>query len=126
MHIVLQQKPSLKETIHNPYFANLSQNDCVEAIIKDIEDEVFWKVIYCLLCAVFPTLKGYTMIPKSLQWKIFFLVKQVDDTLLDSQLLFDDQDLFGSMWGVILSYCKEELDEVFEETNTERNDDLLR
>ncbi len=58
--------------------------------------------------------------------KIFFLLKLVDEALFDSQLLLDNQDLFGSMGGVVLSYCKEELDEVFRETNTERNDKLLR
>ncbi len=45
--------------------------------------------------------------------KVFFLVKQADDTLIYSQLLLDDQDLFTSMRGVILSDCKEELDKVF-------------
>ncbi len=58
--------------------------------------------------------------------KIFFLVKQADYALLDSQLLFDDHDLFWSGRGVMLSDCKEELDEVFGETNTESNDELLR
>ncbi len=58
--------------------------------------------------------------------KIYFLVKQADDALCDSQFLLDDQDLFGSMRGVVLSDCTEELDEVFGETNTERADELLR
>ncbi len=58
--------------------------------------------------------------------KMFFLVKQADEALLDLQLILDDQDLFGSMRGVVLSDCEEELDKVFGETNTERNDELLR
>ncbi len=58
--------------------------------------------------------------------KIFFLVKQADDALFDSQLLLDDQDLFGSMRGVVLTDCVEEMDEVFGDTNTERNDEFLR
>ncbi len=58
--------------------------------------------------------------------KLYFLVKQADKALIDSQLLLDDRDLFGSMRGVILSYCKEEWDEVFGETTKERNDELLR
>ncbi len=53
----------------------------------------------------------------------FFLVKQVDEALFDSQLFLNDQDLYGSMRGVILSNCNKELDEVFD---TERNDELLR
>ncbi len=52
-------------------------------------------------------------------------MKQSHEALNDSQLLHDDQDLFGSMRGVILSDCEEELDEFFGETNTEMNDELL-
>ncbi len=58
--------------------------------------------------------------------KINFLVKRADGALIDSQLLLDDQDLFGSTRGVILSDCKEKFDELFGETITERNDELLR
>ncbi len=53
-------------------------------------------------------------------------MKQAYDALLDSQLLLNDQDLFGSMIGVVLSDFEEELDEVFGDTNAERNNDLLR
>ncbi len=38
----------------------------------------------------------------------------------------DDQDLYGSMRGSTVPECEEEYDEVFGETNTERNDELLR
>ncbi len=58
--------------------------------------------------------------------KVIFLMKQSHDALLDSQQLFDDQDMFGSMKGVILSDWEEDLDEVFGETNSERNDEFLR
>ncbi len=51
--------------------------------------------------------------------KIFFLVKQLYEALFDSQLHLDEQDLFESMRGA-------DLDEVFDETNTEWNDELLR
>ncbi len=67
------------------------------------------------------------MIPTSLQWmKFIFLVKQADEALHDLQLLLDDQDLFGSMRGTTVPDCEEEFDEVFGETNTERNDEILR
>ncbi len=42
------------------------------------------------------------------------------------QLLVDDQDLFGSMRGTTVPDCEEESDEVFGETYTERNDEILR
>ncbi len=58
--------------------------------------------------------------------EFFFLVKQADESLHDSQLFLDNQDLFGSMRGVTISDCKDEMDEVFGETNTERNDEILR
>ncbi len=58
--------------------------------------------------------------------KIYYLVKQGGETLLDSQIILDDKDLFGSMRGVIMSDCKKELDEVFGETYEERNKELLR
>ena len=121
-------KPALKATIHNPSFSSLSKNDRVAAAITDIEDEVFWKAIYCLLRAVFPALKALRYCDSNIPAmdKIYFLVKRADDALHDSQLLLDGQYLFGSMRAVMVSYCDEELDEVFGDTNTERSDELLR
>ncbi len=58
IHRALFQKPALKATIPNPSFGSLSKNDCVAAAFNDIEDEVFWKAIYCLLHAVVPALKS--------------------------------------------------------------------
>ena len=58
--------------------------------------------------------------------KIYFLVKQADEALQASQILLDDQDLFGSMRGSSVPECEEEYDEVFGETYTERNDEILR
>lgn len=121
-------KPALKATIHNPSFSSLSKNDRVAAAINDIEDEVFWKAIYCLLRAVFPALKALRYCDSNIPAmdKIYFLVKRADDALQNSKLLLDDQDLFGSMRGVTILDCEEEMDEVFGETNTERNDEILR
>ncbi len=58
--------------------------------------------------------------------KIYFLVKQADEALQQLRILLDDQDLFGSMRGSSLQECIKEYDEVFGETNTERNDQVLR
>ncbi len=41
-----------------PIICKSLKNDRAAAAIADIEDEVFWKAIYCLLCAVFPALKA--------------------------------------------------------------------
>ncbi len=74
-------KPALKATIHNPSFASLSKNDQVAAAIQDIEDEVFWKAIYCLLHAVFPALKALQYCDSNISAmdKIYFLVKQAGE-----------------------------------------------
>ncbi len=98
------------------------------ATIVDIKDEVFWNAIYCLLCTVFSALKALRYCDSNIPAmdKIYFLVKQADEAQLDLQLILDDQDLFGSMKGVISFDCNEELDEVFGKTITERNDELLR
>ncbi len=98
------QKHALKAIINNPSLENLSRNDCVAASIKEI-DEVFWKAIYCLLCAVFPALKALKYCNSKIlaMDKIFFQVKRVDEALLYSQIFLEDEDLFGSMRDVILS-----------------------
>ncbi len=121
-------KPALKATIHNPSFASLSKNDQVAGAINGIEEEVFWKALYFPLCAVFPSLKAlqYCDSNSPVMDKIYFLVKRADDALHDLQLLLNDQDLFGSMRGTTIQKCEEEFNEVFGETNTERNDEILR
>ncbi len=80
-------KPALKATIHNPSFASLSKNDCMAAAIVDIEDEVFWKAIYCLLFAVFPALNALRYCDSNIPAmdKIYFLAKQAYEALLDSR-----------------------------------------
>ncbi len=77
MHRALRMKPPFKATIHNPSFASLSKNDCVAAAIVDIEDEVFWKAIYCFLRAVFPALKALQYCDSNIPAmdKVYFLVK---------------------------------------------------
>ncbi len=89
---------------------------------------MFWKAIYCLLRAFFPALKALRYCDSNIPSmdKIYVLVKQADKVLHDLQLLLDDQDLFGSMRGTTIPECEEELDEVFGETNTERNDEIIR
>ncbi len=89
---------------------------------------MFWKAIYCLLRAVFPALKALWYCDSDIPAmdKFYFLVKRADEALQASQFVLDDQDLFGSMRGSSFQECMEEYDEVFGETNTERNDEILR
>ncbi len=58
MHQLLQQKVALKATIHYSDFTHLTKNWQVEDAIKDIENEVVWKALYCLLHSVFPAFKA--------------------------------------------------------------------
>ncbi len=51
-------KPSLKFTMCIHKFAPLSNNQSVKAAINGIEDEGFWKAIYCLLAVVSPILNA--------------------------------------------------------------------
>ncbi len=85
MHRALWMKPVLKATIHNPSFVSPSKIDRVAGAINDIEDEVIWKAIYFLLCAVFPALKVLRYCDSNIPAmdKIYFLVKQVDEALHD-------------------------------------------
>ncbi len=108
--------------------SNLSKNDHVAASVRDVEDDVLWKAIYCLLGAVFPALKALRYCNSNIPAmdKIYFLVKYADKALLNSQKLLDDKDLFGSMRVVTLSDCEFDLDDVFGDSNTERNDEILR
>ncbi len=58
IHWLLQQKVALKTTIYNPDFPHSTKNLSVEEAIKDIENQVFWKALYCLLHSVFSALKA--------------------------------------------------------------------
>ncbi len=100
----------------------------MEEAIKGIENKVFWKALYCLLHSVFPALKAlqYCDSDKPSMDKIFFFVYWVNNALLKSQVLLNDEYLFGPMKGAVLVECKDELSEVFAELLMERSDELLR
>ncbi len=96
IHRVLCQKTAIKAKIHNPCFSSLSKNGCIEATIKDLADKFICKVIYCLLHDMFPALKALRYCNSNIFAvdKIYFLVKQADEALLDPQKVLDDKDLF--------------------------------
>ena len=63
MHHLLWQKNAYLTTIHQDKICSLpvvgvgvGSNSCVRACVVDIEDKVFWKIIYVLLCAVYPAI----------------------------------------------------------------------
>ncbi len=85
--------------------------------IQDIEDEKFWKAIYCLLRAVFPALKalGYFDINYPAMYKIYYLAHRDNDAILKLAMDFDDVDLFGPIWVTEMTGIDLEMSEVFGE-----------
>ncbi len=95
IHRLLCQKLALKGTIHNPLFTTLWKYDHVVAAIKGIKSECFWKASSCLLDTVFPALKALRYCDSNVleMDNVFciFLSRQVDEALLNSQKLLDDE-----------------------------------
>ncbi len=56
MRLLRLQQP-LVGTIHQQKCVDLNLNHIVRAAVHDIKDDKFWKCIYILLHAVFPTLR---------------------------------------------------------------------
>ena len=57
MRLIRLQQP-LKATIHQQKFLDLTQATSARGAVQDIKDKNFWKCMYILLCAVFPTLRA--------------------------------------------------------------------
>ncbi len=85
-------------------------------------ETIVLSLLFCLSCI--ECLATYDSDKPSMD-KIFFLVKWVNNALLKSQVLLDDEDLFGPMKGVALVECKDELAEDFGESYMEWSDELL-
>ncbi len=94
-------------------------------VVEDIEDDVFWRAIFCLLRAVFPALKALQFCASNhhTMYKIYFLVHRADCALKKSSSMLDDECLFDSSSRSALTGCDEELEEVFGETNESCSDE---
>ncbi len=121
MHRLLRLKRALKATIHGAAFESVAKNARVVLAVEDIEDEVFWKSIFCLLRAVFPALKALRYCDSNVPAmdKIFFLVKRADVAIENSSSMLNDEELFGCVDSSLVTGCGEELDEVFGERGVE-------
>ena len=62
-------------TIHQQKFVDLTLNDTVAMAVQDIENPDFWKCLYIILRAVFPTLRllRYCDKSKPAMDKIYYL-----------------------------------------------------
>ncbi len=99
MDQLLHQKKAMKATIRSPAFSSVAHNSWVALSIQDIEDEIFWKAMYCLLRAVFPALKvlcNYDAINPAID-KIYYHAQSPNNAILKSALDFDYLDMFGPM-----------------------------
>ena len=95
---VLHHKDTLKSTIHTLKFRELAKNDEIRGAVLDIENEVFFKALYILLCAVFPAICAlrFTDSNKPMMDKIIFF-SQRTDTALDKSIAFlYSTEVFGA------------------------------
>ncbi len=106
-------KRALKATIHSTAFSSVAHNSRVALSIQYIEDEIFWKAIYCLLRA--PTLKAlqYCHANYPAMDKIFYLIHRANDAILKLAMDFDDVDLFGPMQDTEMTGIGLEMTEAF-------------
>ncbi len=51
-------KKALKATVHGAAFNSVAKNAQVVLAVEDIEDDIFWRAIFCLLRVVFSALKA--------------------------------------------------------------------
>ncbi len=125
MHRLLRLKKALKATVHGTAFDSAAKNARVVLAVEDIEDDVFWRAIFCLLRAVFPALKALQFCDSNhpAMDKIYFLVHCADCALKKSSSMLDDECLFGSSSRSALTGCDEELKEIFVKTNESYSDE---
>jgi hypothetical protein len=97
VHLLRLRQP-LAAIIHQHFFV-LNLNDSVRASVHDIKDDKFWKCIYVLLHAVFPTLRllCYCNKSKPAMDKIFFLSHRTTLALEKSEEFLNNRNLFGSL-----------------------------
>ncbi len=97
----------------------------MDLAIEDIEDDVFWRAMFCLLRAVFSALKALQFCNSNhpAMEKIYFLVHCNDCALTKSSFMHDDKCLFGSSSSSALTGCDKEIDEVFRETKESHFDE---
>jgi mannose/fructose/N-acetylgalactosamine-specific phosphotransferase system component IID len=94
---VLHQKDVLKSTIHSIMFRDLAKNDKVRGAVMDIENEVFFKALYILLCAVFPAIYALPFADSNepMMDKIYFFSQRTQMAFRKSVDFFNETEVFG-------------------------------
>ncbi len=110
-------KMASKATIHYPAFSSVAHISRGALSIQNIEDEKFWKAIYCLLRAVFYGLKApqYCDTNYSAMDKIYYLTHRANDAILNLAMDFDDVELFGPIQVTKMTGIDFKMTEVFGE-----------
>jgi hypothetical protein len=96
---LLRLRQPLAATIHQQKFVDLNLNDSVRAAVHDIKDNKFWKWVYLLVRAVFPTLRllCYCNKSKPAMDKMFFLSHRTTLALEKSEEFLNNRNLFSSL-----------------------------
>ncbi len=115
MYQLLSQKQVLYATVHSPAIQTLSHNARDELAMQNIENSPFFRVIYCLMRAMFPALcvLRYCVANIPVMDKMYYLVKMLDDALLSSQTILNDEGFFGSMSSALCDRVNKEISTVF-------------
>ena len=111
---LLRLRMPLLATIHEAKFSTLDLNDQCRSAVFDIEDKNFWKALYTLLRALYPSIRAlrYCDSNKPAMDKIYFLVERTTQAITRSCNLLDDVTLFGDI-GEIDSNLQFEDNEVY-------------
>ena len=96
---LLRLKQALMATIHQQRCTDLTLNKTVAMAVQDIENPVFWKCLYIILCAVFPALRllRYCDKSKPAMDKIYYLSYRTTQALEQSESMLNDEALFGQI-----------------------------
>ncbi len=119
IHCMLCLKRALKVIVYRVSFVSLVKHARVVPTVEYIEDDMFWRAIFCLLRAVFAALKTLRFCDSNqpMMDKILFFVNCSDCAQQISAFMLDDETLFGRPDLCNLTGYDEELDEVFGKGN---------
>jgi hypothetical protein len=108
--------PSWPQSIKQ--FHKLPKNDRICAAIFDISDQNYFKALYALLRAVFPTIRALRYCDKGepSMDKIYYLTFRASEALKRSVDLLNDSSLFTDIGTFTL---QEKMSEIYENINEE-------
>ncbi len=104
-------------TIHGPHFDKLSHNARTAICVQDVGNPVFWKALYYLLQAVFPTLQALCLCDANVPVmdKIRYLANRAEEALIKSVEFLDDMAVFSKFSNGTTTEVDFEIQEVFVE-----------